>query len=112
MNQLLKKHNQIKQQENFEKQPHALLYSSQTTTQLVENHTEGIQESNNALNKNIQKSIERGKQEYDEITNRNNQFCTFFGNSNEVGASIVKTYSNLFNDKTKVNLVYNLLKVI
>ena len=49
------------------------------------------------MNKNLQKSIE----EYDEITNRNNQLITNIVNSNQVDSSIVKTVSNLLNDKNK-----------
>ena len=53
----------------------------------------------------MQKSIEEGIQEYakqyDEITNRNNQLLTNLVNSNQVDSSIVKTVSNLLNDKNK-----------
>ena len=49
------------------------------------------------MNKKLQKSIE----EYDEITNRNNQLITNLVNSNQVDSSIVKTVSNLLNDKNK-----------
>ena len=50
------------------------------------------------MNKNLQKSIE----EYDETTNRNNQLITNLVNSNQVDSSIVKTVSNLLNDKNKI----------
>ena len=73
-----------------EKQLQALRDSTQTTTQ-------AIRESNNALNKNLQKSIK----EYDEITYRNNQLVTDLVNSNQVGSTIIKTVSNLLNDKNK-----------
>ena len=73
-----------------EKQLQALRDSTQTTTQ-------AIRESSNALNKKLQKSIE----EYDEITNRNNQLITNLVISNQVDSSIVKTVSNLLNDKNK-----------
>ena len=49
------------------------------------------------MNKNLQKSIE----EYDEITHRNNQLVTDLVNSNQVDSTIIKTVSNLLNDKNK-----------
>ena len=73
-----------------EKQLQALRDSTQTTTQ-------AIRESSSALNKNLQKSIE----EYDEITYRNNQLVTDLVNSNQVDSTIIKTVSNLLNDKNK-----------
>ena len=73
-----------------EKQLQALRDSTQTTTQ-------AIRESSNALNKNLQKSIEK----YDEITYRNNQLVTDLVNSNQVDSTIIKTVSNLLNDKNK-----------
>ena len=67
----------------------------------IENQTramkEGIRESSNTM----QKSIKQGIQEYDEITNRNNQLLTSLVNFNQVDSSIVKTVSNLLNDKNK-----------
>ena len=75
--------------------------ASQTTVQAIKNQTQAIRESSNALNKNLQKSIKEGIQEYDEITNRNNQLLTSLVNSNQVDSSIVKTVSNLLNDKNK-----------
>ena len=63
-----KKLNQITEQQLFEKQKQALHGSSQTTTQAIENQTKATQESSIAWNKNSQKSIEQGLQEYDEIT--------------------------------------------
>ena len=99
------KQNQTKQQELFEKQKKALRDStraaSQTTVQAIETQTQAIRESSNALNKILQKSIKEGIQEYDEITNRNNQILTSLVNSNQVDSSIVKTVSNLLNDKNK-----------
>ena len=53
------------------------------------------------MNKNLQKSIKEGIQEYDEITNRNNQLLTSLVTSNQVDSSIVKTVSILLNDKNK-----------
>ena len=73
-----------------EKQIQALRDSTRTTTQ-------AIRESSNALNKNLQKSIK----EYDEITYRNNQLVTDLVNSNQVDSTIIKTVSNLLNDKNK-----------
>ena len=73
-----------------EKQLQALRDSTQTTTQ-------AIRESSNALNKNLQKSIK----EYDENTYRNNQLVTDLANSNQVDSTIIKTVSNLLNDKNK-----------
>ena len=78
------------QKQLSEKQIQALRDSSQTAVQ-------AIRESSKALNKNLQKSIE----EYYEITIRNNQLITNLVNSNQVDSSIVKTVSNLLNDKNK-----------
>ena len=77
-----------------EKQLQALRDSTQTTTQ-------AIQESSNTLNKKLHKSVKEGIQEYDKITNRNNQIVTDLVNSNQVDSSIVKTVSNLLNDNNK-----------
>ena len=85
------------QKQLSEKQIQALRDSSQTTVQAIENQTQAIRESSNTLDKNLQKSIK----EYDEITNRNNQLITNLVNSNQVDSSIVKTVSNLLNDKNK-----------
>ena len=49
----------------------------------------------------MQNSIKEGIKQYNEITNHNNQLLTSLGNSNHVDSSIVKTVSNLFNDKNK-----------
>ena len=75
--------------------------ASQTTVQAIKNQTQAIRESSNALNKNLQKSIKEGIQEYDEITNRNIQLLTSLVTSNQVDSSIVKTVSDLLNDKNK-----------
>ena len=77
-----------------EKQIQALRASTQTTTQ-------AIRESSNTLNKKLHKSVKEGIQEYDKITNRNNQIVTDLVNSNQVDSSIVKTVSNLLNDNNK-----------
>ena len=92
MNQLLKirKKSQNQTKLESEKQLQALRDSTQTTTQ-------AIRESKNALNKNLQKS----NKEYDEITYRNNQLVTDLVNSNQVDSTIIKTVSNLLNDKNK-----------
>ena len=76
------KQNQTKQQELSEKQIQALLDSTQTTTQAIENQTRAIEHSSDILNENLQKSIKDA-------------------NSNQVDSSIVKTVSNLLNDKNK-----------
>ena len=73
-----------------EKQLQSLRDSTQTTTQ-------AIRESSNALNKNLQKSIKK----YDENTYRNNQLVTDLVSSNQVDSTIIKTVSNLLNDKNK-----------
>ena len=91
------KQNISKQQELSEKQIQALRDSTQTTTQAIQDQTRAIRESSNTM----QKSIKEGIQEYDEITNRNNQLLTNLVNSNQVDSSIVKTVSNLLNDKNK-----------
>ena len=75
-----------KQAEATEKQLQALRDSSLA-----------IQESSNRL----QQSIKEGIQEYDEITNCNNQLLTNLVNSNQVDSSFVKTVFNLLNDKNK-----------
>ena len=97
------KQNQIKQQELSEKQIQALRDSTQTTTQAIENQTRSIEHSSSSdiLNKNLQKSIKEGIQEYDEIPNRNNQLLTNLVNSNKVDSVIVKTVSNLLNTKSQ-----------
>ena len=56
-----------------------------------------IQHSSEFLNENLQKFLK----EIDEITNRNNQVLAILVKSNQVDSSIVKTVSNLFNDKNK-----------
>ena len=97
--------NQTKQQQQSEKQIQALRDSTQTTTHAIQDQTEAIEQSSNILKKNLQKSIEKGIQQYDTISNRNNRLVTNVVNSNLVESSIVKTISNLLNDKNKVNLV-------
>ena len=94
------KRNQTKQRELSEKQIQALRDSTHTTTQAIENQTRAIEHSSDILNKSLQKSIKEGIQEYDEITNRNNQLTNLV-NSNQVDSSIIKTVSNLLNDKNK-----------
>ena len=92
------------QKQLSEKQIQALHDSTRAasqTVQAIKNQTQAIRESSNALNKNLQKSIKEGIQEYDEITNRNNQLLTSLVTSNQVDSSIVKTVSNLLNDKNK-----------
>ena len=89
------------QKQSSEKQKQSLRDSSQTTVQPIENQKQAIRESSNIRNKNLQKSIKEGIQEYDKITNRNNQLVTDLVNSNQVDSSIVRTVSNLLNDKNK-----------
>ena len=84
-----------------EKQIQALRDSTQTTTQTIQDQTRAIQESSNTPNKKIHKSVKEGIQEYDKITNLNNQIVTDLVNSNQVDSSIVKTVSNLLNDNNK-----------
>ena len=98
------KQNQTKQQEFSEKQIQALRDSTQTLTQAIENQTTAIEHSSDILNKNLQKSTKEGIQEYDEITNRNNQLLTNLVNSNQVDSSIIKTVSNLLNTKRQFSL--------
>ena len=86
-----------KQQELSEKQLQALRDSTQTTTQAIPDQTRAIRESSNTM----QKSIKEGIQEYDEISNCNSQLLTNLVNSNQVDSSIIKTVSNLLNDKNK-----------
>ena len=94
------KQNISKQQELSEKQIQALRDSTQTTTQAIQDQTRVIRESSTTM----QKSIKEGIQEYDEITNRNNQLLTNLVNSKQLDSSIVKTVSNLLNDKNKSQL--------
>ena len=82
--------NQIKQEELSEKQIQAIKDSDKATTQAIENQTKAIQESSNAFNKNLQKSIEKGIQEYDEISEKNREMLTNLVNSNQVDSSIIK----------------------
>ena len=90
-----------KQIQSTNQQTQAVRDSSQTTVQAIKNQTQAIRESSKAMNKSLQKSIEKGIQEYDEITNRNNQLITNLFNSNQVDFTIIKKVSNLLNDKNK-----------
>ena len=69
--------------------------SNEKQLQAIENQTRAIEHNNNTL----QNSIKEGIKQYNEITNHNNQLLTSLVNSNQVGSSIVKTVSNLLNDK-------------
>ena len=84
-----------KQVESNEKQ--AIDKQTQGVTQAIENQTRAIEHNNNTL----QNSIKEGKKQYNENTNHNNQLLTSLVNSNQVDSSIVKTVSNLLNDKNK-----------
>ena len=86
-----------KQVESNEKQLQAIDKQTQGVTQAIENQTRAIEHNNNTL----QNSITEGIKQYNEITNHNNQLLTSLVNSNQVDSSIVKTVSNLLNDKNK-----------
>ena len=86
-----------KQVESNEKQLQAIDKQTQGVTQAIENQTRAIEHNNNTL----QNSIKEGIKQYNEITNHNNQLLTSLVNTNQVDSSIVKTVSNLLNDKNK-----------
>ena len=90
-----------KQVESNEKQLQAIDKQTQGVTQAIENQTRAIEHNNNTL----QNSIKEGIKQYNEITNNNaelhNQLLTSLVNSNQVDSSIVKTVSNLLNDKNR-----------
>ena len=94
-----------KQVESIEKQlqgfTHAIDIQTQGVTQAIENQTRAIEHNNDTL----QNSFKEGIKQYNEITNHNaelrNQLLTSLVNSNQVDSSIVKTVSNLLNDKNK-----------
>ena len=71
--------------------------SNEKQLQAIENHTRAIEH----INYTLQNSIKEGIKQYNEITNHNNQLLTILVNSNQVDSSIVKTVSNLLNDKNK-----------
>ena len=79
--------------------------SNEKQLQAIENQTRAIEHNNNTLREALQNSIKEGIKQYNEITNRNaelrNQLLTSLVNSNQVDSSIVKTVSNLLNDKNK-----------
>ena len=66
--------------------------------------TRTIHESSNTFHDNLQKSVKQGLEDYDEITNRNNQLLTNLVNSNQVDSSFVKKVSNLLNTKSHFSL--------
>ena len=90
-----------KQVESNEKQLQALVKQTQGVTQAIENQTRAIERNKNTL----QNSNKEGIKQYNEILNHNaelrNQLLTSLVNSNQVDSSIVKTVSNLLNDKNK-----------
>ena len=90
-----------KQVESNEKQLQAIDKQTQGVTQAIENQTRAIEHNNNTL----QNSNKEGIKQYNETTNHNaelrNQLLTSLVNSNQVDSSIVKTVSNLLNDKNK-----------
>ena len=75
--------------------------SNEKQLQAIENQTRAIEHNNNTLRVAMQNSIKEGIKQYDEITNHNNQLLISLVNSNQVDSSIVKTVSNLLNDKNK-----------
>ena len=87
--------------ESNEKQLQAIDKQTQGVTQAIENQTRAIEHNNNTLHVAMQNSIKEGIKQYNEITNHNNQLLTSLVNSNQVDSSIVKTVSNLLNDKNK-----------
>ena len=97
--------NQTKQQQQSEKQIQALRDSTQTTTHAIQAQTEATKQSSNILDENLQKSIEKGIQEYDKISNRNNQLVTNLVNSDLVDSSLLKQFPTFSMTKIKVNLV-------
>ena len=90
-----------KQVESNEKSIQAIDKQTQGVTQAIENQTRAIEHNNNTLREALQNSIKEGIKQYDEITNHNNQLLTSLVNSNQVDSSIIKTVSNLLNDKNK-----------
>ena len=86
-----------KQVESNEKQLQAIDKQTQGVIQAIENQTRAIEHNNNTL----QNSIKEGIKQYNEITNHNSQLLTSLVNSNQVDSSIVKTVSNLLNDRNK-----------
>ena len=90
-----------KQVESNEKQLQAIDKQTQGVTQAIENQTRAIERNNNTL----QNSVKEEMKQYNEIINHDaelrNQLPTSLVNSNQVDSSIVKTVSNLLNDKNK-----------
>ena len=90
-----------KQVESNEKQLQAIDKQTQGVTQAIENQTRAIERNKNTL----QNSIKEGIKQYNEIINHNaelrKQLLTSLVISNQVDSSIVKTVSNLLNDKNK-----------
>ena len=75
--------------------------SSKSKTQAIHDQTKAIPDSSQNLNKNLQKSIEKGIQGYDALTTRNIQIVTDLVNSNLGDSSNITSVSNLLNDKNK-----------
>ena len=90
-----------KQVESNENQLKAIDKQTQGVTQAIENQTRAIEHNNNTLHVSMQNSIKEGIKQYNEFTNHNNQLLTSLVNSNQDDSSIVKTVSNLLNDKNK-----------
>ena len=90
-----------KQVESNEKSIQAIDKQTQGVTQAIENQTRAIEHNNNTLHVAMQNSFKEGIKQYNEITNHNSQLLTSLVTSNQVDYSIVKTVSNLLNDKNK-----------
>ena len=97
--------NQIQTKLEAGRQIQTLRESIQTTIQVIEIQTRAIQHSSAILIEIFQISLKEGIQEYDEITNRNNQLLTKLVTSNQVNSSIIKTVLTYLKKKTKVNSV-------
>ena len=95
------KQNIFKQQELSAKQIQALRDSTQTTLQAIQDQTRAIRESSNTM----QKPIKEGIQEYDEITNRNNQLLTNLLIPTKLILVLLRQFPTFLMTKTKVNLV-------
>ena len=89
-------------EEGFEPVTTKQAESNEKSIQAIENQTRAIEHNNNTLQNSIKERIKQ----YNEITNHHaelrNQLLTSLVNSNQVDSSIVKTVSNLLNDKNKI----------
>ena len=106
------KQNQIQTKLEVEKQLQPPRDSTQTTTQAIRDQTRATYQRCNALNKNLQKSIEAGIQEYDEMTNRTNQLITDLVIVTKLTLQSLGQFLTSSTTKSKVNPVYILLKEV